>query len=66
MRRASERQILASADPAALWRLARYKGLEEHECHCPKCLRSLVEWLARKLEESSGAQESSSPKPSPA
>ncbi len=50
MRRASDRAILSSSDPKALWRLARWVGLTNEECHCIPCLTALVEFLARELE----------------
>lgn len=53
MRHPEERAVLSQADPKSIWRLARYLGLGNPECHCALCLRALVEWLAREMIESS-------------
>lgn len=49
MRHPEERAVLSQADPDALWRLARWLGLETKACNCQKCLRALVDWLAREM-----------------
>jgi hypothetical protein len=49
MRHPEERAVLSQSDPIALWRLARWLGLEQPERHCTPCLRALIEWLAREM-----------------
>jgi hypothetical protein len=50
MRRANDRAILSKSKPEALWRLARWAGITNPECHCIPCMVALVEALARELE----------------
>lgn len=49
MRHPEERAVLSRSKPDALWRMARWLGLANPECHCPACMTALVEWLARTM-----------------
>jgi hypothetical protein len=46
-----DRYTLASAEPEALHRLARYVKIDPSKCTCPTCTAELVELLVRKLDE---------------
>jgi hypothetical protein len=49
MQHPEERAVLSKSNPAALWRMARWLGLANPECHCIPCMCALVEWCAREM-----------------
>jgi len=49
MRHPEERSVLSRAATSAQWRLARWLGLTDTECHCAVCRHQIVEWLAREM-----------------
>jgi hypothetical protein len=46
-----DRYTLASAEPEALHRLARFVKIDPSKCTCPQCTAELIELLVRKLDE---------------
>lgn len=54
MRRASDRAILSSAKPDAIFRLARWLGVPnaDGECTCPRCITGVIEACARRMVQS--------------